>query len=177
MSPYKIEPAIDIESEVQVRTWTIYLNISGTPDNLELKFTSNPYEEDGDILSLLLFGKTTRELIKEEGGGTSQSTAQMLAEMISATFGDDVKDATGLDILDVETQGDAGEQSNDRIKVTLGKEFSRRMLIKYALESKNGEIGQRAIAEYKFLESIFLSGFQDSRGIFGGELQFRLEFR
>ena len=177
LSPYKIEPAIDIESEVQFRNWTIYLNISGTPDNLELKFTSNPYEEDGDILSLLLFGKTTRELIKEEGGGTSQSTAQMLAEMISATFGDDVKDATGLDILDVETQGDAGEQSNDRIKVTLGKELSRRMVIKYALESKNGEIGQRAIAEYKFLESIFLSGFQDSRGIFGGELQFRLEFR
>jgi len=176
LNPYKIEPAINIESEVQVRTWTIYLNISGTQDNLELKFTSNPYEEDGDILSLLLFGKTTRELIKEEGG-TSQSTAQMLAEMISATFGDDVKDATGLDILDVETQGDAGEQSNDRIKVTLGKELSRRMLIKYALESKNGEIGQRAIAEYKLLESILLSGFQDSRGIFGGELRFRLEFR
>ena len=36
---------------------------------------------------------------------------------------------------------------------------------------------QRAIAEYKFLEHILLSGFQDSQGVFGGEMLFRLEFR
>jgi hypothetical protein len=36
---------------------------------------------------------------------------------------------------------------------------------------------QRAIAEYQFLENLLLNGFQDSRGVFGGELLFRLEFR
>ena len=176
LNPYKIEPTLDIKSEVKIRNWMIFLEISGTPDQLIFKLTSDPPEEEGDIISLLLLGKTTRELIEGEGG-SSQSTAQMLAELISSTFGEDIKRATGLDILEVETQGEGDEDSSDRIKVTIGKKLSKRMTMKYATETKDGEISQRAIAEYKFLENILMGGFQDSKGIFGGELQFRLEFR
>ena len=45
------------------------------------------------------------------------------------------------------------------------------------MESKNSELSQRAIAEYKLLENIVVNGFQDTRGIFGADVQFRLEFR
>ncbi|MBW2637767.1 MAG: hypothetical protein JRC86_09650 [Deltaproteobacteria bacterium] len=51
------------------------------------------------------------------------------------------------------------------------------MTVKYAAESKEGELIQSAIAEYKLLENFLARGFQDTRGIYGGELQFRLEFR
>jgi translocation and assembly module TamB len=176
LNPYKIEPTLDIESEVRIRTWTIFLEITGTPDRLTFKLTSEPPEEEGDILSLLLFGRTTHELI-EGAGGTSQSTAQMVAELVSMTFGEDIKEATGLDILEIETQEPGDEEASDRVKVTIGKELSKRMTVKYAVESKAAEMVQSTIAEYKLLETILLSGFQDSRGIFGGELQFRLEFR
>lgn len=176
LNPYKIEPTLNIKSEVKVREWIIYLKISGTPDQLVLKLTSDPPEE-GDIISLLLLGKTTRELITGEKG-SSQSTVHMLAELISSTFGEDIKRATGLDILKLETQREVGdEDTSDRIKVTIGKNLSKRMTLKYATETKDGKISQRAIAKYKFLENILMSGFQDSKGIFGGELQFRLEFR
>ena len=174
-NPYKTEPTLDIESEVQIRKWMIYLGISGPPDRLTFTLTSDPPEEDGDILSLLLVGKTTRELIEAEGG-TTQSPRQMLAGLISTTFGEDIKETTGLDILEVETQGE-DEEVSDKIKVTVGKELSRRMKVKYAVESKDGEISQRAIAEYKLLGNIVLSGFQDNKGMFGGELLIRVEFR
>jgi translocation and assembly module TamB len=49
--------------------------------------------------------------------------------------------------------------------------------LKYAMESKNSEPSQRAIAEYKLLENILVNGFQDTRGGFGGDILFRLEFR
>lgn len=173
LNPYKTEPTIDIESEVKVRHWLIVLAVSGTPDELTFKLTSEPPEEDGDILSLLLIGKTTRELIDGEGG-TSRGTSQMLAAALASTFADDVKEVTGLDIVEAET---GGEEDPDRIKVTLGEELSKRMTVKYAVESKDGEMIQRAIAEYKLFENILLGGFQDTRGIFGGQLQFRLEFR
>jgi autotransporter translocation and assembly factor TamB len=176
LNPYKTEPTFLIEGEAHLRRWTIFLEISGTPDQLTVKLTSDPPEEEGDILSLLLLGRTTRELIHAEGG-TSQSTAQMLAGLIAATSGEDIKKATGLDMLEVETQEQQNEEASDRIKVTVGKELSRRMTAKYRVESKEGDITQRAIAEYKFLEHILLSGFQDDRGIFGGGLKFRLEFR
>jgi autotransporter translocation and assembly factor TamB len=176
LNPYKIEPTLDITSEVKIRRWTIFLEISGTPDELVFKLTSDPQEEDEDILSLLLFGKTTHELIAGEGE-TPQTTEQMVAELIANTFGGDIKAATGLDILEVETQGEDSEEAADRIKVTVGKQLSKRMTVKYAVESEAGEMVQRTIAEYKLLENILLNAFQDSKGVFGGELQFRLDFR
>jgi translocation and assembly module TamB len=175
-NPYKTEPMLDIESEVQIRRWMVYLEISGPPEGLSFKLTSDPPEEDGDILSLLLVGRTTQELVEAEGG-TNQSPAQMLAGLIATTFGEDIKKTTGLDILEVETQGQEEEQVSDTTRVTIGKELSRRMTVKYAVESKEGEMSQRAIAEYKLFGNILLSGFEDSRGMFGGELLFRLEFR
>ncbi len=176
LNPYRTEPTLDIQGEVEVRNWAILLAISGTPDELAFKLTSNPSEEEGDILSLLVAGRTTHELIAGEGG-TPRSTSQMVAGLISSTFGEDVKKTTGLDILEVDTQGEAGGVASDRVKVTIGKELSKRTIIKYAAESKDGVLTQRAIAEYKFFENILLSGFQDDTGIFGGALKFKLEFR
>jgi translocation and assembly module TamB len=99
----------------------------------------------------------------------------MLTEMIASTFEKDIKKVTGIDTLEVESGGDGDEQ--DRIKVTVGKELSRRMTVKYTTASEDGERNQRATAEYKFLENVLLSGFQNSNGTFGGALQYRLEFR
>ncbi|MCP4347883.1 MAG: hypothetical protein GY795_20460 [Desulfobacterales bacterium] len=176
LNPYKIEPTLNIESEVKVRKWTISLNVSGTPDNLDFKLTSDPSEEYQDILSLIAVGKTTSELAGSGEGEPSQTPAQMLAEIVAKTVGEDVKKATGLDVLEVETQGQ-GDDDSDRIKVTIGKELSRRMTVKYSVESKNGEMVQQASTEYKFLENLLLNGFQDNKGVFGGELKYRLEFR
>jgi autotransporter translocation and assembly factor TamB len=152
------------------------LAVSGTPDALTFKLTSNPPESDGDILSLLAIGKTTSELIDGEGG-TSRSTAQMLGEIIATRFGEDIQQATGLDIFEVETGGENGEDASDQTKVTIGKELTKRMVVKYEVQTKNSEMIQRAISEYRLLENFSLQGFQDTKGIFGGELQFRLDFR
>lgn len=175
LNPYKTEPTIDIQSEVKIRHWLILLAVSGTPEELSLKLTSDPPEEDGDILSLLVVGATTSELIDKEGG-TSKSTSQMVAEVIASRYREDFKAVTGLDIFETETGGEEGQEASD-LKVTVGKTLSNRMVVKYAVESKDGETIRKAIAEYKFLENILVNGFQDSEGIFGGELQFRLEFR
>ncbi len=173
INPYRTEAAIDIESETTIRSWTITLTVKGTPDNLQIKLSSVPAESDSDILSLILFGRTGQELVAGEGG-TKRSNAQIMAEMIADTFGDDIKKNTGVDILQLET-GDGTDTGGT--KVTVGKHLSDRITVKYAVESKEGKVVQRAITEYKLLERILLSGFQDNQGVFGGELMFRVEFR
>lgn len=176
LNPYKIEPAIEVESEARVRDWLILLVVSGTPDQLSLKLASEPPEEHGDILSILMFDKTMGEFIEGEGG-ISWSPRQMIAKIAAKTAGESIRKTTGLDILDLELgrQGD-GEALNG-VKVTLGKELSRRMTIKYTIESKDGEMLRQAVTDYKFLENVLLSGFQDTKGRFGGEFQIRIEFR
>ena len=97
--------------------------------------------------------------------------------MLADTFGSDIKRSTGLDILQLETTDSADTDSDAGVRVTVGKHLSDRMTVKYDVETKDGETVQRAITEYKLLENILVSGFQDNRGIFGSELTFRIEFR
>jgi translocation and assembly module TamB len=176
VNPYKTEAEIDIQSQAQIRTWKINLGIKGTPENLDITLTSQPAETDADILSLILFGRTAQELSAGEGGA-QRTTGQIMAEMIADTLGDDIKKNTGLDILQVETTDSSDGQNAAGVKVTMGKRLSDRMTVKYAVETKDGEVTQAAITEYKLLEHILVSGFQDSKGIYGSELVFRIEFR
>lgn len=176
INPYRTEAEIDIEGQTQIRTWRINLALKGTPDNLDITLTSEPAETDSDILSLILFGRTARELTAGEGGA-QRTTGQIMAEMIADTFGEDIKKTTGVDILQLETNGGSDDLDAAGVKVTVGKHLSDRMTVKYAVETKDGEVTQTAITEYKLLEHILVSGFQDTKGIYGSELVFRIEFR
>ncbi len=173
LDPYRIEPTLNISSQAQIRTWTITLNISGPPDNLRFTLSANPPLQDADILSLILVGRTTQELIASQGG-TSQSASQMLAQFLASTFANDIKSTTGLDIFKAEAGG--GNTANS-LKVTVGKNLSKRLTLKYQVDTQAGSMTQKAIAEYKLLEHILLSGFQNNNGVFGGELQLQYEFR
>jgi translocation and assembly module TamB len=176
VDPYQLAAEVDVEGETQVRDWQITLAVSGSPDALRFKLSSDPPEEDNDILSLLLLGRTSREFIEGEGG-TSQSPKQMVASLVASTMGEDIKRVTGVDILEVDTQNDEENPESERIQVTVGKKLSRRMTVKYAVESKQGAFTRRVISEYKFIDELLMTGAQDSTGIFSGELVFRLEFR
>ena len=176
INPYKIEPTIDIQSEAKIRKWTVFLKISGTPDTLRFDMTSDPSEKEEDILSLLISGKTTQELIARDGG-SSLSPRQMLADVLAESVQKEIKDATGLDVVALEyNEAKDAEGSND-VKVTVGKELSRRVTVKYGVQTKNAQVIQKVITEYKFLEKVLMNTFQDSEGNYGGGIQFRLEFR
>lgn len=176
INPYRTVPEIDIQSEAEIRTWKINLALKGTPDNLDVTLTSVPSETEADILSLILLGRTTGELTSGAGGSQS-TTSQIMAGMITDTFGDDIKRSTGVDILQVESTDGSDNQDAGGVKVTLGKHLSDRMTVKYAIQTTNGETIQRAIMEYKLLERILVNGSQSTNGLFGAELVYRIEFR
>lgn len=175
LDPYTTTAQIDMIGTVPVRDWKISLAVEGTPEDLTFKLTSNPPEEHQDILSLLLFNRTTRELAGGEQF-SSKSTEQLLARVLESTFGDAIRKATGLDILTVETGTDTGSE-RDRIRVTLGKKLSRRLTTTYTVETVDGALVQQAGAEYKLFENLAVTGYRDSRDTYGGQIRFRLEFR
>jgi len=176
INPYKIESTIDIQSDAKVRKWTVFLEISGTPDALRFDMTSDPPEREEDILSLLISGKTTQELIAKEGG-SSFSPGQMLADVLAETTQKEIKDATGLDVVELEYNEAKDSEATDEVKVTVGKDLSRRATIKYGVQTKNAKVIQKVIMEYKFFEKLLMNTFQDTEGNYGGGIQFRLEFR
>jgi translocation and assembly module TamB len=176
VNPNRIEPTLDIVGEAQIRQWLVTLGVTGTPDRLVLSLSSDPPEADNDILSLILIGRTNKEMIEGEGGG-GQTTRQMLAQLVATAFGEDIKRTAGVDILELETGSQTDADDPNRVQVTVGKKLSRRLTVKYSVESEEGEMIQRAVSEYRFLEHVLANGFQDNKGKYGGELLYRLEFR
>ncbi|MBN1601777.1 MAG: translocation/assembly module TamB domain-containing protein [Chitinispirillaceae bacterium] len=175
VNPYAIEPQIDIHGTVPVKERVIAIKLSGGIEDLQFALSSNdPSLEDQDIILLLVLGKTSSDLKDGDIGG--QSPEQMLASLVASTFGDDLKNATGLDLIEVET-GNADNKNSDRISVTVGKDITRRLRTKYTIESEEAQVVQRATAEYRILEDLLISGFQDTRGVNGGELRFIWERR
>lgn len=175
INPYRIDPEINVVSEVMVRKWRITLKVSGTMDALKFEFSSDPRENDQDILSLLLTGKTGSELVRGSGSSNGASPAGMIADLVEERVGENLKNAAGLDEVSVEMNSTEGNENS--VKVTIGKELSRRMNLKYSVETKSGDMVQQAEAEYQILDYLLMNGFQDSEGNFGGKLQFRMEFR
>lgn len=174
--PYRTRAEVDLEASGQVRDWMITLLVTGPLDNLNIAFESDPPEEDGVLLSLLATGRTPDELTGVGALGPRSPTS-MLAELLAGTYGEELRETTGLDILELETAV-AGEGAGaGDIRITVGEELTRRLTVKYAIETRSGDTIRTAIAEYRLLENLLVNGFQDNRGTFGGDLQFRLEFR
>ena len=173
---YALDTVLDIQSQAAIRNWTVFLDVSGPVNQLNLKLSSSPFLDDNDLLSLLIMGKTARTSLSSTAAKTS-SSQKMLADLLSASVGSDLKKISGLDILDVDTNGQSRYVTDDPLKVTLGKVISPQITLKYTVENRQGETVQTAIAEYMLVENLLLSGFQDNHGTVGGELKYRHEFR
>jgi len=176
LNPYKIEPTIDLQTEASIRKWTVFLNIKGSPDELRFTLTSEPAEEQSDLLTLILTGQTAKEL-SQSGGKGSTLSSEMAAAYLGKSFGDDISKMAGLDVFEVQSTGQGTEDDPETVTVTVGKELSARMGVSVKMESKAGKSVERGEIEYKLLENFKVKGFQDSQGAIGGELLFRMEFR
>ncbi|GEM_PF-3445482 len=181
-NPYRIDPVLDIEAESQIRQWLVKIALSGPLDALVLKLTSTPELESGELLSLIVLGKTSAEMIRAEGGN-ALSTQQILAGLVDSVLADDIHHYTGLDVLQAEPQRQdtgsttkAGPYQNE-ILLSLGKTITPRLSIRYSIGTRKGESVQETVADYQLMEHLIVSGFQDSRGSVGGEIKYRYEFR
>jgi translocation and assembly module TamB len=175
-NPYGIEPELDLTAEHHIRDWDIQLSVTGTPENLILTLSSQPREEHGDILSLLLTGKTTNELIRSEGGSTT-SPASLLAGIAASSVAGRLKESTGLDILEVELTDTNGDSDLGDVNLTVGKELTENMTVTYGMETKEGDMIQKTTTSYKLSDKMSVSGFQNTEGHYGAEIRYRLEFK
>ncbi len=176
VNPYRIEPVIDIKSKIEIRKWTIFLEIAGTPDNLVFTRTSVPPENEEDVAMLLTVGKTRQEMVQQEGGswiGSKALAAQLAAELV----GDPIKDVTGLDIFEAKYLEKEDASESDGVEVTVGKALSKRLTVKYSLDTRGGESTQRVLSEYRLIENVAASAFQENSGNYGAQMVYRLEFR
>ncbi|HVB78613.1 MAG TPA: translocation/assembly module TamB domain-containing protein [Candidatus Binataceae bacterium] len=106
----RIDPSLDIDARYKITSYVIGVLIGGTANKPALKLTSQPELPQADILSLLLFGKTTSALGQGQQATLRQQATNMAAGYAASSIGQTVVQSLGLQALGLQMSGvsDAG---------------------------------------------------------------------
>lgn len=174
--PKRMNPFVNISADTVVKGYKIKMNMEGQLDRFNMALSSDPFLKEMDILSLLTVGQTSGELKGLEGGiGASEATSFVtgkLQDVIEERF----KTITGLDRFQIDPHVSKVTGTVEP-RVTVSKRLlGDRVFVTYA--STVGSTEEQIIRlEYALSKSMSLVGMRDERGIVGGDIRFRFEFK
>jgi autotransporter translocation and assembly factor TamB len=142
----KIDPALELVGEHKVPEYRIEAVIAGTAEKPSLELRSDPYLEQADILSVLLFGKPTNRLSEGEQQALSERAAEMATGFAVTAVAQSVAKSLGLEEMGIHIE----ELSMSRVAV--GKYISEKTFVTVA-QTLDEEPGQEVAIEYRFLPS------------------------
>jgi translocation and assembly module TamB len=101
----EIDPSLDINGQYPLPNYKVDVIVAGTAKKPSLKLTSDPPLGQADIVSLLLFGKTTSALGSRERTELKQQAAQLAEGYAAAQIGQAVSETLGLEGLGLGING------------------------------------------------------------------------
>jgi len=122
-----LDPELDLAMGVKVDGADIRILLGGTANAPKLTLTSEPEMSDSDIMSLLLFGKTSDELDDGQAGFLAQRAAQLAAASSSVALQEKLARELGADVLTIAP----AEDRDDATALTLGKYLNPKVLVRY----------------------------------------------
>ena len=174
--PNRINPVIEIASETSVKGYKIKMNLEGQLEHFNMSLSSDPVLKEMDILSLLTVGQTGGELKGLEGGIGAGEATSFVTGKLQDVVEERLRTITGLDRMQIDPH-----VSKQTGTVEPGVTFSKRLLgdkvfVTYTTAVHSSE-EQIIKLEYFLTKKISLVGLRDERGIVGGDIHFRFEFK
>jgi translocation and assembly module TamB len=178
--PRRNNPRLDARAETAKGSVTVAVNVTGTLDRYEVDLTSDPPLSKNDIVSLLSLGVTSRELAGSEGAVGAGVASSLVLGPYKGRFEEGVRGIVKLDKFAIEPAFSASSKSFEP-KFIVGKSFGERFSVSVS-SSVGTSAESSAIAEYKLLENVFLSGAWESattttEGDLGADLKIRYRYR
>ncbi len=126
-----------VADQGEQQTYHVILNVSGSLDNMNIQFESNPFADQRDILSLMLTGCTVDQLTASSAGSPTLEVA--LGPVLGWIEGQ-VQDAVKVEEFTI-------TPSFDRLKATVGDSITRRVSWRFQLDtgltdSAGGQLGK-----------------------------------
>jgi translocation and assembly module TamB len=174
--PKRINPVIGIAAETTVKGYRIKMNLEGQFDHFNMSLSSDPPLKEMDILALLTVGQTSGELKGLEGGiGASEATSFVTGKM-QDVIEERLRTITGLDRFQLDPYVSRSTGMVEP-RVTVSKRLlGDKIFVTYT--TSVGSVEEQIIKlEYFMDRHISLVGLRDERGILGGDIRFRFEFK
>ena len=170
-----LEPNLDIalkstvtdqEEEVEIG-----VNLAGTPSDLKFSLTSIPVRSQEDLASLLLTGKSLKEV---QGSALNTISSQLIQQFsspltspVSRTLKKWLKaEDIILEPLNIATLQDPGA------RLTIKKRMTREVAVTYSINLTNSQY-QTWILDYNLRRNFSLRGFRQDNGTIGVNLRHR----
>jgi translocation and assembly module TamB len=158
----KIDPVLDIVAQHRLPQYTVDAVVGGTAEKPSLVLRSDPPLEQSEILSLLVFGKTTKDLSQGQQASLQQKALDITSGFAAANFGSAVVEALGLDALGL----DLGDFNFSGGRVGYGRYIGRQTYVTVGQELA-GERGQKATVEYQLSSDWKVESSTTSEGTSG----------
>jgi hypothetical protein len=174
--PNRINPYISISADTVVKGYKIKMNLEGHLDHFNMSLSSDPVLKEMDVLSLLTVGQTGGELKGLEGGiGASEATSFVTGKL-QDVIEERLRSVTGLDRFQIDPHVSKITGTVEP-RVTVSKRLlGDKVFVTFT--SAVGSTEEQIIKlEYFLSRSVSLVGVRDERGILGGDVRFRFEFK
>jgi translocation and assembly module TamB len=174
--PKRINPVIEISAETSVKGYRIRMNLEGQLEHFNMSLSSDPILAEMDILSLLTVGQTGGGLKGIEGGvGAGEATSFVTGKMQDVVE-ERLRYITGLDRFQLDPAV-SRKTGTVEPRVTVAKRLIGEKMFVTLTTSVSGTEGQIVKIEYFLGKNVSLIGMRDERGIVGGDIKFRFEFK
>ncbi|MEW6109280.1 MAG: translocation/assembly module TamB domain-containing protein [Nitrospirota bacterium] len=174
--PNRINPIIEIAAETVVKGYKIKMNLEGQLDHFNMSLSSDPPLKEMDILALLTVGQTGGELKGLEGGIGAGEATSFVTGKLQDVIEERLKAITGLDRFQIDPYVSKNTGAVEP-RVTVSKRLlGDKVFVTYT--SAVGATEEQIIKlEYYMGKNVSLIGVRDERGILGGDIRFRFEFK
>jgi len=174
--PNRINPVIGIAAETIVKGYKIKMNLEGQVNQFTMSLSSDPVLKEMDILSLLTVGQTGGQLKGLEGGVGAGEATSFVTGKIQDVVEERLRSITGLDRVQVDPRVSRTTGTVEPSVTVAKRLLGDKMFVTYT-SSVGPSDDQIVKVEYFVNRNVSLIGIRDERGIIGGDVKFRFEFK
>ncbi len=174
--PNRLNPFLSIVADTVVKGYKIKMNLEGQMDRFSMSLSSDPPLKEMDILALLTVGQTGSGVKGLEAGiGAGEATSFVTGKM-QDVIEERLRSITGLDRFQVDPYVSKSTGTVEP-RVTVSKRLlGDKVFVTYT--TAVGTLEEQIIKlEFFMSKNVSLVGVRDERGITGGDIRFRFEFR
>jgi len=148
-----IDPLVDLTASRVIQGVETFVHVRGSVLQPELSFSSNPPQDESDILSLIIFGIPTNELGEGQQVALAVRAQELAGGYLVSGLSQAIGGALNLDEFEIQAAGENGLGPS----VTVGQQVSKGLFVRLR-QGFGSEQATEFILEYQLMNFLRLQG-------------------
>jgi uncharacterized protein involved in outer membrane biogenesis len=164
----EIDPRLDIRARRVISGIETFVNVRGTLRAPELAFSSNPPQDEGDILALIIFNQPMNQLGEGQQVSLAERAGALAGGYLTSGLSRSIASALDLDEFEIQATGEAGAGPS----ITLGEQVGRNLFFRLR-QGFGSQQTTELILEYQIAEFLRAQGSVAEGSAAAQRIQFR----